>query len=169
SPPRREAGKRIAPTLAARTEGGGGLGTDFDTGGGLSSAVAHTVKADNKGHRHDPSADTFVPEIAWTLQERDAKGADSNTKDGHLIVEPVAHSLRADGFDASEDGSGRGTPLIPVPIAFDCKAGANTGFAVGDVPGALRGEGHGGGHAAIAFSCKDHGADARTESAPTLR
>ena len=27
----------------------------------------------------------------------------------------VAHTLRADGFDASEDGSGRGTPLVPVP------------------------------------------------------
>jgi DNA (cytosine-5)-methyltransferase 1 len=26
----------------------------------------------------------------------------------------VAHSLRADGFDASEDGTGRGTPLVPV-------------------------------------------------------
>ncbi len=25
----------------------------------------------------------------------------------------VAHSLRADGFDASEDGTGRGTPLVP--------------------------------------------------------
>lgn len=27
----------------------------------------------------------------------------------------VTHSLRADGFDASEDGTGRGTPLVPVP------------------------------------------------------
>lgn len=26
----------------------------------------------------------------------------------------IAHSLRADGFDASEDGTGRGTPLVPV-------------------------------------------------------
>jgi DNA (cytosine-5)-methyltransferase 1 len=26
----------------------------------------------------------------------------------------VAHALRADGFDASEDGTGRGTPLVPV-------------------------------------------------------
>jgi DNA (cytosine-5)-methyltransferase 1 len=26
----------------------------------------------------------------------------------------VTHSLRADGFDASEDGTGRGTPLVPV-------------------------------------------------------
>lgn len=28
----------------------------------------------------------------------------------------VAHTLRGDGFDASEDGSGRGTPLVPVAI-----------------------------------------------------
>jgi len=28
----------------------------------------------------------------------------------------VAHTLRGDGFDASEDGTGRGTPLVPVPF-----------------------------------------------------
>lgn len=28
----------------------------------------------------------------------------------------VAHTLRGEGFDASEDGTGRGTPLIPVPF-----------------------------------------------------
>ena len=38
----------------------------------------------------------------------------------------------------------------PPAIAFDCKAGGDTGFAVGDICGALRGAGHGGGHAAIA-------------------
>lgn len=81
-------------------------------------------------------------------------------------VHGIAHSLRADGFDVSEDGTGRRTPIIP--IAFDAKAGANTGFSIGDIPGALRGEGHGGGHAAIAFSSKDHGADAG-DLAPTLR
>ena len=26
----------------------------------------------------------------------------------------IAHTLRANGFDASEDGTGRGTPLVPV-------------------------------------------------------
>lgn len=36
-------------------------------------------------------------------------GADDNQgQAGHLI----AHSLRAEGFDASEDGTGRGTPLV---------------------------------------------------------
>lgn len=29
----------------------------------------------------------------------------------------VAHSLRGEGFDASEDGTGRGTPLVPVAFA----------------------------------------------------
>lgn len=31
----------------------------------------------------------------------------------------VTHTLRADGFDASEDGTGRGTPLIPVMVGTD--------------------------------------------------
>jgi DNA (cytosine-5)-methyltransferase 1 len=26
----------------------------------------------------------------------------------------IAHSLRGEGFDASEDGTGRGTPLVPI-------------------------------------------------------
>jgi DNA (cytosine-5)-methyltransferase 1 len=30
----------------------------------------------------------------------------------------VAHSLRGEGFDASEDGTGRGTPLVPVKTGF---------------------------------------------------
>ena len=34
----------------------------------------------------------------------------------------VAHSLRGEGFDASEDGTGRGTPVVPV--AFAIQAGA---------------------------------------------
>jgi DNA (cytosine-5)-methyltransferase 1 len=38
----------------------------------------------------------------------------------------IAHTLRGDGFDGSEDGSGRGTPLIPV--AFSAKDyGADAG------------------------------------------
>lgn len=45
-PPRREAGKRTAPTLSAHTRGGGGLGTDFDCDGGLiasSGSVPHCL------------------------------------------------------------------------------------------------------------------------------
>jgi DNA (cytosine-5)-methyltransferase 1 len=35
----------------------------------------------------------------------------------------IAHTLRGEGFDASEDGTGRGTPLVPV--AFHCDAQAD--------------------------------------------
>lgn len=71
-----------------------------------------------------------------------------------LIPVEVAHTLRAEGFDASEDGTGRGTPLVPV--AFDCKASGQNGFGVGEIASTLRSMGHtsshqnGGGHAAVA-------------------
>ena len=97
--PRREAGEGVAPTISARTKGGGGLGTDFDCDGGLIPSVVGTLTA--KG-----------PE-AMGAPEVDA---------GHYIVEQrpadVTHTLRAEGFDASEDGTGRGTPLVPVAFSI---------------------------------------------------
>jgi len=33
-----------------------------------------------------------------------------------FLVQPVSHSLRGEGFDVSEDGTGRGTPLVPVAM-----------------------------------------------------
>ena len=69
----------VAPTLPARRNAGGGMGTDFDCDGGL-----------------------------------------------------VAHTLRGDGFDASEDGTGRGTPLT-VSYCLNAKGGGGaTGRGVGD-------------------------------------
>lgn len=98
--PRRESGQNPSPTLSARPTGGGGLGTDFDLDGGLiplgfgggntSGPIDAAACLTAKGQRIDFEVETFV-----------------------------AHSLRAEGFDASEDGTGRGTPLVPV--AFDCK------------------------------------------------
>ena len=91
SPPRRQSGQNSAPTIAARTRGGGGLGTDFDLDGGL-----------------------------------------------------VTHALRAEGFDASEDGTGRGTPLVPVGVALRGREGGATAELTGDVMTALRTGGGGG-------------------------
>jgi DNA (cytosine-5)-methyltransferase 1 len=39
--------------------------------------------------------------------------ADNKSRESLLVT----HALRADGFDASEDGTGRGTPLVPVASA----------------------------------------------------
>ncbi len=177
-PPRREAGQGVARTLSSRTQGGGRLGTDFECGGGLVSAPlsAANQKGDHAG------------------------------REGHL----VAHALRGEGFDASEDGTGRGTPIVPAAFA-----GGNTAGPV-DVSATLTGHGgrqdfeaetfvcdapvyamqermeslnpdnasNGAGWRddgaaytmesrrrpqAVAFSSKDHGADADSETAPTLR
>ena len=74
---------------------------------------------------------------------------------------PLAHALRADGFDASEDGTGRGTPLVP--CAFDARQ--SDVITYGNQAGPFDTDGH---SIAIAFSSKDHGADAG-DIAPTLR
>lgn len=87
SAPRREPGKRVAPTIASRPTGGGGLGTDFDLDGGLITStgnVAHCLNAGGMG-RQDFETETMI-----------------------------AHTLKGEGFDASEDGTGRGTPIVPV-------------------------------------------------------
>ncbi len=169
SAPRREAGESVTGTLSARTEGGGGLGTDFDCAGGLVPEVAPTLLAQGNRTGGDRPPGTSVDTCESLIPE-------------------VAHTLRADGFDASEDGIGRGTPLVPVlpfdttqitsvtngssprlgdpchplcagahppAIAFDCKAGGDTSLSIGDVPGTLRAA-HGGGHAAVAYTTKLH-------------
>ena len=43
---------------------------------------------------------------------------------GYLQV--ITHALRADGFDASEDGAGRGTPLIAATLRGHPRPGSNT-------------------------------------------
>ncbi|QDH62160.1 DNA cytosine methyltransferase [Pandoraea pnomenusa] len=147
--PRREAGQGIAvsPTLRAggnRTGGDRPPGTDVDTADSLIPTIARALTTSNQ--RIDAETETLL----------------------------VAHSLRGEGFDASEDGTGRGTPLIPVvagaicrdsftggaggrpegaasghflpAIAFDCKASGRNGFAVGDIAATQRSMGHANSH-----------------------
>ena len=79
----------------------------------------------------------------------------------------IAHSLRAEGFDASEDGTGRGTPLVPV--CFDTTQITHPENRCNPQPGDPCHPLSAGAHPpAIAFTCKDHGQDAGAIS-PTLR
>jgi DNA (cytosine-5)-methyltransferase 1 len=76
----------------------------------------------------------------------------------------VAHTLRGEGFDASEDGTGKGTPIIPV--CFDSKGTEVSNRTDGTSP-ALRAMAHseshqnGGGHLAVAFQNRFRGDDGR--------
>ena len=58
------------------------------------------------------------------------KGINTTCDEGQTLIPmhgggfDVAHSLRGEGFDASEDGTGRGTPLVPVAYQVSGNCGA---------------------------------------------
>lgn len=60
----------------------------------------------------------------------------------------IAHTLSADGFDASEDGTGRGTPVVPVAICTAHTQSNGSGFS-DDIAHTLE---SGGGAQAVAFA-----------------
>ena len=135
-PPRREAGKNIAPTLSARAHGGGGPGSYFDIDDGLipsTETISRCLNAGGMG-RQDYESETLI-----------------------------AHSLSAEGFDASEDGTGRGVPMIPIAIYTAHTQSNDSGFSDGIAHSLERGTTQ-----AVAFSAKDYGADV-SDVAPTLR
>ena len=143
SPPRREAGESVGPPPSARTQGGGGLVSDAEIDGGL---IPGLVASEHP--------------YSGTVSTRCAKG--SGGPSGDECQNLVAHTLRGCGSDASEDGTGRGVPIVPV--AGTALGNSFVGGAGGRQDGAVTGH-----FLPIAFSSKDHGADATVDVAPTLR
>jgi len=144
-PPRRQTGQGPAPTISARPSGGGGLGTDFDLDGGL---IADRVVS-NSG------------EVSYCLTASAQQSLDAETE----TVIAVAHAQRGEGFDASEDGTGRGTPLVPVAYRT---AGDGAVYEEGDVTAPLTTATDPSAQI-VSFSAKDHGGDALVNCSPTLR
>ena len=108
-PPSREAGERVAPVLASGAVGsnGAGIGREGDPSFTLDStasmAVAGTLESKyGSAAGHSLRNDLL---LAHPIRCHMVKGGDP-TMDNY-----IAHALRADGFYASEDGTGRGTPL----------------------------------------------------------
>jgi len=203
SPPSRETRKDVAPTISART---GGLGRDFDLDGGL---IAKCLNAKGGLGRIDAESETFIPSVLRGHSDYGAglpalRAKSGDCGGGSEVL--VTHALRAEGFDASEDGTGRATPLIVIPVleagartgksTTDLRAGSGIGepgdpmytlqsgkqhavaFGISNQPTpkyaeelmpTLNAHNRGGGmQEAVAFSCKDYGADAG-EVSPTLR
>lgn len=151
----------VAPTLRAGGNSTGGdrpPGSDVDT---VESLIAvRTVAPFDLAQVTSPANRSRIEDglPASTL----AEGSQL-----HVAIGPeVSHSLRADGFDASEDGTGRGTPIIAVPgepIAFSSTD--NGRDAVEGLAPTLRAMGHadshpnGGGQLAVAFDMRgrEHG------------
>jgi DNA (cytosine-5)-methyltransferase 1 len=201
SPPRRAPAEDTAPTLEARTRGGGGTGTDFEAGGGLVETVRTTPSAGSA---------TPGPLVAGTLQAGEGRRRGSGIEPRSLVVGTlqagaksagsvtqqdaesgllvygggageardvaatvltrgrrgdfetdnlIAHALTSGGADASEDGTGRGTPLV---YGFSAKKDT---VSIEDTMPTI---GHDQYSTPIAFGAKDHGGDAG-DVAPTLR
>lgn len=102
-PPRRQAGQGVARPPTPGAPGGSGYRNDADT------------------------ADDLIPDTAAPLAFGGNKASGAIDLAPSPLAQPgsgwkgdfdsetfIAHTLRASGFDASEDGTGRGTPLVPV-------------------------------------------------------
>lgn len=135
SPPSREAGKGVAPTISARTKGGGGLGTDFDLDGGLIETVA-TIDANygrlggasgqdaNHGHSHllpvayGGNRQSGPLDVATAVNAHGGPYGRLDFESETFVTQAIgvtgqtSHALTAEGADASEDGTGRGTPVV---------------------------------------------------------
>lgn len=119
--PSRKAGEGFASGTLRSTDGGSDV--DHARAGHLIGPVAARMTAFGE----------YVEDgTASTVKSRDHKDA----------TDLIAHSLRAEGFDASEDGTGRGTPLVPV--AFSSKD--FVGDAMFGVSPTLRAGSHGSSH-----------------------
>lgn len=132
--PSREAGKNVTGSLASRTSAGGGLGIEFERGGGLVPSTGNTAHCLNAGGmgRQDYETETL---ISHTLTRR---------------------------YDSSSNGTEGGLPIVPV--SFDCKVSGRNCFGVGEIASTLRSMGHsnshqnGGGHQAVAIPILEVGA-----------
>jgi len=97
--------EELSPTIRAKRPNAVAVGVD----GG--SEISHALTACRTATgRLDPSMQTFVAaEVTGTMRSNGDAHSGFQLGDGL-----IAHALRAEGFDASEDGTGRGTPLVPV-------------------------------------------------------
>jgi DNA (cytosine-5)-methyltransferase 1 len=135
SAPSRETGARVAASLTRGADSGGAGGyagrrreddtnivgcLDQHMGGGgpddNAAQAGHLIAANNFGERAVASALTG---------KNERLDGDTETF--------IVHSLRADGFDASEDGTGRGTPIIPIDMRQASRGGTMTNNRSDDV------------------------------------
>jgi DNA (cytosine-5)-methyltransferase 1 len=204
SPPSRKAGEGITHDVAPCLTGSGrGIERSGDTRG------QDPVVAVDDGHRltNRVSREAFGGgncsgpiAAAAALNANERYDFDSET----FVVEPqcvtgdITHTLKAEGFDASEDGTGRGQPIVPTAYRTSGNCGA---WETGDRVDALttgtdpfshiltfQGRGSNvmvdddlsgtltencdrasGGAPCVAFTAKDYGADATDDLSPTLR
>ena len=85
-----------------------------------------------------------TPNFAYELSPPlDAKTSGGGRMEAVCITGDVTHTLKAEGFDAREDGTGRGQPIVAA-VALRGREGGATAELGDDVAGCLRASGDGG-------------------------
>ena len=112
SAPSREAGE-ITPTLTKEGTGVSRPGHNEDGWYVAQPDVSERLAA---GVEIGPSRGCWWDggQVAATVTTRSWAQDMPDKANFQAVVQPVTHTRRGEGFDASEDGTGRGTPLMPV-------------------------------------------------------
>lgn len=111
---RRARGRRAAEVLLEPESGGG----DFTQGREARQRVAATFSKGSSGSgvsRPGRRQEDDHNIVAGALDKAGGGADDNSGQANHLVTGPgpaVSHTLTSSGFDASEDGSGRGTPIV---------------------------------------------------------
>jgi len=103
--------RRAAAVLLERHSLSGNPAPSREAREGSAPSPSLRVRA-NSSHRADSQA--FIPEIGYALNAHGGAHGGAHGRQDAESETLIAHSLRGEGFDASEDGTGRGTPIVPV-------------------------------------------------------
>jgi DNA (cytosine-5)-methyltransferase 1 len=143
SPPSRQTRARVADCLTAGVSAGSGVNRLGRRREDETNIVAACLNSggNNGGFRSEPGEHL----VAFAQNQRD-EIRDLNGVAGAIAAEPgmkqqtyVAHTLRSEGHDASEDGTGRGVPLVAATLMEKDGRGVHTDM-VNFVPQVLRDE-----------------------------
>lgn len=154
TPPRREAGQGAA---AGAAQGVALRGRDGGATAELTGPVSTALRCGGGGGDKPHALIASTGDVAHCLNAGGMGRQDYETET------MVAHTLKAEGFDASEDGTGRGTPLVPA-VAGTMKACKESGGWSNSADHAAAGY-----MVPVAFTAKDYGGDAVENVSPTLR
>lgn len=137
-PPSREAGKGVAPTISARTKGGGGLGTDFDCDGGIvayrTSGNCGVMKQGDRTAALNCNTDQTQQIIAFPLDMRQCSRGETMTNN-----RPGGSTGGAPGTGVGEDGDASpslSTTHTPA-VCFQTQIGRNGRGQPSEVASAL--------------------------------
>jgi DNA (cytosine-5)-methyltransferase 1 len=118
SPPSREK-RKVTPILSSSGTGVSRVGLNCEDQWFIEASVPSRMVA---------FGEYVDDDTASAMKARDYKDA----------TDLVAHTLRGEGFDASEDGTGRGTPLVPVGITIHGTDGTASVASLTDISSSLR-------------------------------